>query len=293
MLCQAAIRSRAVSKGRYGLSLGPPHQNRQAPMDILVQDLRHALRLVRRAPAFAALIVGTLAVGIGANATIFSVVNAVLLRPFPYAEPARLVQVFQSQRDKPSLYGNVSFPNFTDWRAATRSFSGLFAISGGGANLTTNGETERVTTVPCSANIFDVLGIKPILGRGFAPAEDEPGAPHVAVLSDGFWRRRFGGDPRIIGRVIDIDNAPTTVVGVMPPDFVFPADGRMPDLWLPLVVTGDARHVRGMRFLDVYARLAPGATMSGASGEMRQIAARLESEYEDNINQSALVMPLR
>jgi predicted permease len=262
-------------------------------MDILFQDLRSALRLVRRAPAFAALIVGTLAVGIGANATIFSVVNAVLLRPFPYAEPGRLVQVFQSQRDKPSLYGNVSFPNFTDWRAATHGFSGLFAISGGGANLTTNGETERVTTVPSSANIFDVLGIKPILGRGFAPTEDEPGAPHVAVLSDGFWRRRFGGDPSIIGRVIDIDDAPTTVVGVMPPDFVFPADGRMPDLWLPLVVTGDARHVRGLRFLDVYARLAPGATMNQASVEMRQIAARLESEYEDNINQSALVIPLR
>src|SRR5690348_17355846 len=108
-------------------------------MDIFVQDVRYAVRLVRRAPAFAALVIGTFAVGIGANATIFSVVNAVFLRPFPYAAPERLVQLFQNLRDKPTLYGNVSYPNFIDWRAATHSISGLVAISGGGANLTTNG----------------------------------------------------------------------------------------------------------------------------------------------------------
>jgi len=262
-------------------------------MDIFVQDVRYAVRLVRRAPAFAALVIGTFAVGIGANATIFSVVNAVFLRPFPYAAPERLVQLFQNLRDKPKLYGNVSYANFIDWRAATHRFSGLVAISGGGANLTTNGETERVTTVPATANVFDVLGVQPILGRGFAATEDEPGGPKVAVLSDGFWRRRFGGDRSIVGRVIDIDGAPTTVIGVMPPDFVFPAGGRMPDLWLPLVVTGNPRSNRGQNFLDVYGRLAPGATLEQAAAEMRQIAARLETQYEDNANRSVLVMPLR
>src|SRR5438094_5256862 len=134
-------------------------------MDTLAQDLRYTLRALRRAPGFAALVIGTLAVGIGANATIFSVVDAVFLRPFPYTAPEHLVQLFEDVRDKPTVYGNASFPNFRDWRAATRALSGVFAISGGGANLTTNGETERVSTVPASTNIFDVLAVTPALGR--------------------------------------------------------------------------------------------------------------------------------
>lgn len=261
--------------------------------DELSQDLRYALRLVRRAPAFAALVIGTLAIGIGANATIFSVVNAVFLRPFPYAQPDRLVQIFSSVRDKPDRYGSVSYPNFVDLRSAAQTFEGLFAISGAGGNMMTNGEAERVTMIHSSANMFDVLGVKPTIGRGFASSEDEPGAAHVAVLSDGFWHRRFGGDANVIGRVIDIDDAPTTIIGVMPPGFVFPADGRMPDLWQPLIVTSVARQTRGMNFLDVYGRLAPGVSLAQASTEMRQVAARLESEYQDNANESARVIPLR
>ena len=263
-------------------------------MDILAQDLRYTLRLLRRAPAFAALVIGTLAVGIGANATILSVVDAVFLRPFPYAAPDRIVQAYENLRDKPRLYGNVSFANFSDWRAASHTFSGLIAITGGGANLTTNGAAERVTTIPATANIFGVLGVQPQLGRGFAPGEDDPGAARVAVLSDGFWRRRFAGDRGAIGRVIDIDGAPTTIVGVMPPGFVFPAGGRVPDLWMPLAVSAEQRANRGGRYLDVYGRLAPGVTVDQAATEMRQIAARLERQYpNDNANRSVLLMPLR
>jgi predicted permease len=263
-------------------------------MDILAQDLRYALRTLRRAPAFAALVIATLAVGIGANAVIFSVVDAVFLRPFPYTQSDRMVQLFESARDKPSLYGNASFLNFTDWRAATHALSGLVAIAGGGANLTMNGEAERVTTVPTTANLFDVLGVRPALGRGFASGEDEPGRAPVAVLSDGFWRRRFGGDAGIIGRVIDIDGAPTTVIGVMPPTFVFPAGSRSVDMWLPFTLPPVALQNRGARFADVYGRLAPGVTIEQAAAEMRQIAARLESQYpDDNANRSVLVMPLR
>jgi predicted permease len=263
-------------------------------MDILAQDLRYALRTLRRAPAFAALVTATLAVGIGANAVIFSVVNAVFLRPFPYTQPDRMVQLFENARDKPTQYGNSSFLNFTDWRAATHALSGLVAIAGGGANLTMNGEAERVATVPTTANLFDVLGVRPALGRGFAPGEDERGRAAVAVLSDGFWRRRFAGDRGIIGRVIDIDGAPTTVIGVMPPDFVFPAGSRSVDMWVPFTLPPVARQNRGARFVDVYGRLAPGVTIEQAAAEMRQIAARLESQYpDDNANRSVLVMPLR
>ena len=263
-------------------------------MDILAQDLRYALRTLRRAPAFAALVIATLAVGIGANAVIFSVVDAVFLRPFPYTQPDRLVQLFENARDRPSSYGNSSFLNFTDWRAATHALSGLVAIAGGGANLTTNGEAERVTTVPTTANLFDVLGVRPALGRSFAPGEDEPGRAPVVVLSDGFWRRRFGGDAGVIGRVLDIDGAPTTVIGVMPPDFVFPAGSRSVDMWLPFTLPPVALRNRGARFVDVYGRLAPGVTIEQAAAEMRQIAARLEAQYpDDNANRSVLVMPLR
>jgi predicted permease len=260
-------------------------------MDVFAHDLRYALRSLRRAPAFAALVIGTLAVGIGANATIFSVVDAVFFRPFPYAAPDRLVQVFESVRDNPAQYGNVSFPNFNDWRAATRTLSGLVAVSGGGANLTSNGPAERVSTIAASANLFDVLGVRPILGRGFSAGDDGRGAARVAVLSEGFWRRRFGGDPSVVGRVVDLDGAPTTIVGVMPGDF---ATGRSPDLWLPLDTTPRLLAVRGFRFLDVYARLAPGATIGQAGIEMRQIASRLEKQYpDDNANHSIRLIPLR
>jgi putative ABC transport system permease protein len=260
----------------------------------LTQDLRYTLRLLRRAPGFAALVIGTLAVGIGANATIFSVVNAVLLRPFPYAEPERLVQLFEGPRDKPERYGNVSYPDFMDWRAATHTLSGLAATFGGGANLTIGGAAERVSLVSGSASLFDVLGVRPALGRGFAPGEDDPGTGRVAVLSDGFWRRRFGADPSIVGRVLDIDGIPRTVIGVMPPDFTFPAGGSAPDLWLPLTPPIGLRTGRGAHFFDVYARLAPGVSLERANVEMRQIAARLERQYpNDNANQSARATPLR
>ena len=263
-------------------------------MDILVQDLRYALRMLRRAPAFAALVIGTLAVGIGANATIFSVVNAVFLRPFPYAAPDRLVQIFENVRDKPQLYGNSSFANFTDWRAASRTLSGLLAVVGGGANLTISGAAERVTTIAATANMFDVLGVHPRFGRGFAPGEDVGEGANVVVVSDGFWRRRFGADPAIVGRVIDIDGKPTTVIGVMPPEFVFPAGGRATDMWLPLSQPRVMFKNRGGRFLDVYGRLAPGVSIGAAGTEMRQIAARLEAQYpNDNANRSVLLVPLR
>ena len=263
-------------------------------LDDLTQDIRYSLRLLRRAPAFAALVIGTLAIAIGANATLFSVVDAVFLRPFPYAEPDRVVQVFENVRDKPQQYGNSSFPNFTDWRAATHTLSGLVAFMNGGANLTIDGGAERVSTVLATANVFDVLGAHPSLGRGFVRGEDEGAGASVAVLSDGFWRRRFGADRSIIGRVFDLDGSPTQVVGVMPRDFVFPAGGQATDMWLPLATPKLMFTGRGQHSLDVYARLAPGVSLERAATEMRQIASRLEQQYpNDNANRSVLLIPLR
>jgi predicted permease len=263
-------------------------------LEQLAQDLRYALRTLRRAPAFAVLVIGTLAVGIGANATIFSVVDAVFLRPFPYAAPDRLVQIFQTAKDKPSNYGNSSLPNFQDWRKAVHSFTGLLGAMGGGANLTTGSEAERITTISATANMFDVLGVHPVIGRGFAADEDEGAGANVAVLSDAFWRRRFGGDPGVIGRVIDIDGKPMTIIGVMPRDFVFPAGASTPDLWRPLGTSTAMFTGRGQRFLDVYGRIAPPFTFAQASAELRQIAARLEQLYpDDNANNTVLLIPLR
>ena len=152
--------------------------------------------------------------------------------------------------------------------------------------------------VQASANMFDLAGVRPVLGRGFAPGEDEqaPGADaaHVVVLSDGFWHRRLGGDRGIVGRSIDLDGSPYTVIGVMPPDFIFPPGATTLDLWLPFSAPRIMAEGRGHRFVDVYARLALGVSLEQASVEMRQIAARLERAYpDDQANRSVLLMPLR
>jgi predicted permease len=213
----------------------------------------------------------TLALGIGANTAIFSVVRAVLLRGLPYPQPERLVVLQSVIRGSP---GAVSPPDFMDWRAQSRSFSGLSAYFLSTTNLTGSGEPERLTQARVTANFFDVLGEPPALGRGFRAGEDDAGAPRVAVLSDGLWRRRFGADPTIVGRTILLDDFPTAVIGVASPTFRTPTGV---DLWL--TTRFDARDLaasaRGARWIDVIGRLAPGATVASATAEMNGIAARL------------------
>src|SRR2546423_1310275 len=186
----------------------------------LRQDARYALRVLGRGRGFAAVSVLTLALGVGANTAIFSVVRGVLLRQLPYADAERLVAIASVIRGSATA---VSPPDFVDWRAQGKSFSGIAAHFLSTTNLTGTGEPERLNQARVSANFFDVLGVAPILGRGFAPTEDERSAARVAVLSDRLWRRRFGADEKIIGRTILLDDFPTTVIGVAPPQFRMPA----------------------------------------------------------------------
>lgn len=200
-------------------------------MGTLMQDLRFALRSLSKRPAFTAVAVLSLALGIGANTAIFSVIDAVLLRPLPYADPGRLVDLYESA---PQVdHGSVAPGNFRDWREQNNGFSQLAAHTSGNVNLQGISNPERLSAEFTSDNVFGLLGVKPTLGRAFVSGEDRPGAPHVAILSDGLWRRRFGADPRILGKTITLSGDPYTVVGVMPSQFRLPATVSR-DLWLPL-----------------------------------------------------------
>src|SRR3954471_13808587 len=240
-------------------------------LEQLRQDTGYALRVLGRGRGFAAVAMLTLALGVGANTAIFSVVRGVLLRALPYPEPERLVAVQSVIRGSPTA---VSPPDFLDWRAQAKSFSGLAAHFLSTTNLTGTGEPERLTQARVSANFFDVLGIRPARGRGFLAGEDAQTAPRVAVLSDGLWRRRFGADPSVVGRTIRLDDFPTTVIGIAPPELKLPVGV---DLWL--TTRFDARDVdpraRGARWIEVVGRLSSTATLAGARAEVSAIAERL------------------
>src|SRR5918995_78194 len=181
------------------------------------RDLRFALRRLARAPRFAAAAIVCLALGIGANTAIFSVINAGLLRPLPHADPDRLAGIWEASEFRESDRNTVSPANYQDWQAASRSFSGMAAVYDGSANLTGGGRPEGGSVQGASANLFEVLGIRAALGRTLAAADDRMDAPPVALLSHGLWQRRFAGAPSIVGSTIHLDGTATTVVGVMPP----------------------------------------------------------------------------
>ncbi len=246
-------------------------------LDSVRQDLSYAVRRLRRSPGFTLVAVLTLALGIGATSAIFSVVNAVLLRPLPHPEPERLVQLQATWKGKDVAY--LSPQNFLDIEAQARSFERLSAMDGGGVTLTGLGSPERLEAASVSAAFFDVMRARPLLGRGFVAGENEPGRSKVAVLGHRLWLDRFGGDPNIVGRSVQIDREPRTVVGVAPAAFSFP-DGAQ--VWLPLEYDEQFRtKSRGAWYLQVVGRLAPGATVEGAREEMRTIAARLAAAYPD------------
>src|SRR5438094_278314 len=194
----------------------PPASSTHLVVD-LWRDVRYGLRLLHRSPGFTAVAVMTLALGIGANAAIFSVVNAVLLRPLPFADPARLVDVGEPGPD--GRAGNVGFTTVVDWRERTHAFDEIAMIRSWYPTLIANGQPERIPAMRVSANFLRTLGVAPALGRDFAAADDTPAGWHVLILSDGLWRRRFNADPAVIGRVVTMNDQPYTVGGVMPPSF--------------------------------------------------------------------------
>jgi putative ABC transport system permease protein len=256
-------------------------------MDALLPDLRYAIRALRRQPGFALTAVLTLAVGIGANVAIFSAVNGVLLRPLPFAAPGRLIRVWGMH---PQIgHESASLPDFLDWRAQSASVARLSALANTGFTLTGAGAPEMIPGAFVTADFFHVLGVAPLAGRGFTAGEDTRAGAHVAVLGEGLWRRRFAGDPAIVGRTIRLNGRAYDVVGVVP------ASARIQapiDVWTPLVT--DTVLGRRSDFLHVIGRLAPGASFEQARQELATVARRLAERYPDsNTDWSVDVLPLR
>src|SRR5262245_18596265 len=189
-------------------------------MNTLLQDLRYGARMLAKNPGFALVAIITLALGIGANTAIFSLVNGILLRQLPFQEPERLVWV-NSRRTASGKYP-FTLPDFIDYRDQNRSLSGIAAYASWSANLTDQGEPEHLQGLRISANAFELLGVEAVAGRALAPGDDTPGQQQVVVLSYGLWRRRFGADPQLVGKKLTLNGASYTVVGVLPPQFFFP-----------------------------------------------------------------------
>jgi predicted permease len=254
----------------------------------LWQDVRYAARLFRQQPSFAVTVVLTLALGIGANNTVFTLVNAVLIRGLPFDEPDRIVSL--GTRDARDRDGNVSFKDYEDWRRSVRSFTALAAFGNTVMNVSDGGRApERYNGPYISANAFRLIGQRPLLGRDFTPDDDRPGAEPVVILGNGVWSTRYGSDPSIVGRTIKVNEVPSTVIGVMPEGFKFPVDA---DLWLPLALLPKlADEKRNMRYLQVFGRLAPRVTVAQAGAELEAIAATLARDHPDtNKDTRATVM---
>ena len=247
---------------------------------MLSQDLRYAVRTLIRWPGFTAVVVLTLALGIGANAAIFSVVNTVLLRPLPYADPDRLVFLFGAPTDGDSakVGSSSSYPDYVDFRTRARSFSQLAAASVRQTTVTSKSfEPAIVPGAPVTANLFPMLGVSPAIGRGFAPDEDRPGAGPVVIVSDEFWRQRLNANPNAIGSSLAVNGRPATIIGVMPPRFAFPSNSAV---WYPAAEPNDPRS-RGQHSYGILGRLAPGVTLEAANREVAGIARQLETEYPE------------
>ncbi|HEY9283741.1 MAG TPA: ABC transporter permease [Pyrinomonadaceae bacterium] len=261
-------------------------------IETLIQDLRYGLRTLRKNPGFTAVAVLTLALGIGANSAIFSVVNAVVLSPLPYGEPDRLVTVWESSARSELSRIIVSPANYLDWREQSRAFEELGAYTEDFTNISEDASyPERVSAARATPSLFQTLGAAAIHGRSFLPEEGMPGRGRVTLLSYGLWQRRFGADPRVVGRSIRVNGEETTVVGVMPRDFII--SPKRYDLYTPLSFSEQQRVNRRARYLTVIARLRPGVTVEAARSEMRALGGRLAEQYPDeNAGRSATVFPL-
>jgi putative ABC transport system permease protein len=262
-------------------------KHRREVMSDVLRDLRYALRGLRRAPGFTLVAALTLALGIGATTAIFSVVNAVILRPLPYPAADRVVMVWMDNRSQ-NIHEDIhSYPNFADLRAQSRAFGRLAAYRPSGYNLTggcvegaTGGgacEPQRVTAVLSTADLFDVLGVAPLLGRHYVADEETEGKDAVAVISHRLWTTQFGGAPGVVGRTVRLNGRERTVIGVMPKGFAFPSADT--DVWVPLAAPAQARAARGSYWLYIVGRLAPGATLDRARSDLGTIWTRLVREY--------------
>jgi putative ABC transport system permease protein len=264
-------------------------------MNTLLQDVRFSLRMLLKKPGFTFVVVFALALGIGANTAIFSVVNTILLRPLPYKNSDQLIWLRETNPSADIKEETLSPPNYLDWKTQSQSFEDMGAFASTRITLTSgNGEPERINAAYVADGFFSVLGAETQIGRTFMPEEDKPGNNRVIILSYGLFERRFGSDLNLIGNAITINGNPYIVVGVMPKSFISPKpdDRRPPEAWSPLAADYNKENRRG-DYLSVIARLKPDVTVEQARAEMATITARLEQQYPDtNSGWSAIVMPL-
>ena len=266
-------------------------------MGTMWQDLRYSLRLLTKSPGFTGIAVLTLALGIGANTALFSVVNAVLLNPLSYPTPERLVAV--AEKFPPFPEASISYPNFLDWVRMNHTFDALAAYRHTDFNLTGSGEAQWLNAVQVSASFFPMLGVKPVIGRNFSPEDDKQGAPPVVMLSGGFWRSKFGSSPEILGTLLKLDGTGYTVIGVVPENFYFCCESMnfdLGDVYVP-IGSGNASWLtqRGSRpGIRAIGRLKPGVTIEQARADMNDVARNLENAYSNtNKNARLLLTPLQ
>ncbi|HLL77414.1 MAG TPA: ABC transporter permease [Pyrinomonadaceae bacterium] len=266
-------------------------------METVIQDVRYGVRVLAKNPGFTAVAVLTLALGIGANSAIFSVVNAVLLRPLAYKDPERLVLINHNYR-KLDLRATVSAPGYTYYREHAQSFSAVAAVTGWNVNLTGDGEPERLQGMTVTPNLFPMLGAEAARGRVLLEEEGQPGRNKVVVLSDALWQRRFGGDQSVVNRTVTLNGEPYSVVGVMPPSFRFGREfGPPADFWAPIAFTPQQLAPTNLtnEYLTVLASLKPGVSLQQAQAELDSIAATLRNQHmpgSDESNWGLLATPM-
>src|SRR5215467_11422370 len=272
----------------------------------LWQDLRFGARMLVKNPGFTLIASLTLALGIGANTAIFSVVNAVLLRPLPYAEPERLVVIGGADArnpEGPKIDDACSYPDFFDWRERNQSFDSVAACRSVTFTMTSNGAPVHLSGQVVSAELFDTLKARPYLGRVFTRADEKvggEGASLTAIISYGLWQKRFGADPKVVGRAVTLDRKLFQIVGVMKPGFQFPIRADPVEIWAPFAADSEPSNgerpiteQRGSRWLHAVGRLKPGVDLPQAQAEMKRLAANLEKEYPDtNTNLGIILFPL-
>ena len=292
--------SAADARRAARLRFGNPAALRELAMDVrgggwletAWQDARYALRVLLRAPGFTVVATLTLALGIGANTLVFSVVSTVLLRPLPFAEPDEIVRLYETW--PPNVIRVEAAPaNFADYRSEATTLSAVAGwLSGANLSLTGMGEPEKLEAAMASASLQDVLGVPPLRGRWFTPAEEAYRASPVAVISHALWQRLFGGDPAALGREIVLDGRPTPVIGVMPAGFDFPS--RTTEVWVPMAMGPEQAAGRGDHYVQVIARLRPGFTAEQAAADLERVSGRLRREFPlTNADVGVVVVPLR
>src|SRR5882724_4646787 len=241
----------------------------------LLRDFRYALRTLVRNPGFASVAVLALALGIGANTAIFTVVNSVLLQPLPFHKAQQLIVVRERNLKAGFPQFSLSPGNYADYRDHNHTFSGIAAFGGRGMNLSGGAEPERLRGTAVTQEFFDVLGARPALGRTFTAAENQLGSHHVVVIANGLWQRRFAGRPDVLGQTLKLNDELYTIVGVMPVEFKFPS--RV-EIWVPLAMNSQNWQQRGGHYLGGIGRLKDGSSIEAAQTDLNAIAARAEKE---------------